>query len=49
MLSMGSTTNPGPLNGYSSFKCKICGMKFDSLGDMQRHTTIEHIQKGELQ
>ena len=32
----------------TDFKCEICGKHFDSLGDMQRHTTVEHIQKGEI-
>jgi hypothetical protein len=26
----------------------VCGKLFDSLGDMQRHATVEHIQKGEV-
>ena len=33
---------------HSKFTCKICGKTFDSLGDMQRHSTVEHIQKGEV-
>jgi stress-induced morphogen len=31
-----------------NLKCSICGKEFENLGDMQRHTTVEHIQKGEL-
>ena len=31
-----------------SITCKLCNAKFDSLGDMQRHTLTEHIQKGDL-
>jgi hypothetical protein len=30
------------------FTCQVCGKLFDSLGDMQRHATVEHIQKGEV-
>ena len=29
-------------------RCFICGKEFENLGDLQRHTTVEHIQKGEL-
>jgi hypothetical protein len=32
-----------------SITCKLCGAKFDSLGDMQRHVLTEHMQKGEYQ
>jgi hypothetical protein len=28
--------------------CRSCGMKFDNLGDMQKHITVEHHQKGEI-
>lgn len=28
--------------------CRACGMKFDNLGDMQKHITVEHHQKGEI-
>ena len=28
--------------------CRSCGMKFDNLGDMQKHITTEHHQKGEI-
>jgi protein-arginine kinase activator protein McsA len=27
--------------------CRSCGMKFDNLGDMQKHITVEHHQKGD--
>jgi hypothetical protein len=30
------------------FTCRSCGMKFDDLGDMQKHITIEHNQKGDI-
>jgi hypothetical protein len=29
------------------FKCRSCGTEFDSFGDMQKHTMIEHMQKGD--
>jgi hypothetical protein len=32
-----------------SVTCNLCGAKFDSLGDMQRHVLTEHMQKGEYQ
>ncbi len=32
-----------------NYVCNICGKKFgDSLGDMERHVLIEHMQKGDL-
>jgi hypothetical protein len=31
-----------------NFTCRSCGMKFDSLGDMQKHITVEHHQKGDV-
>lgn len=31
------------------YECKICGKKFsDSLGDMEHHILIEHMQKADL-
>jgi len=30
------------------FKCRSCGKEFDSLGDMQIHIMIEHMQKGDI-
>lgn len=30
------------------YTCRSCGMKFDSFGDMQRHTLVEHMQKGDI-
>jgi hypothetical protein len=32
-----------------SITCKLCNTKFDSLGDMQRHVLIEHMQKGDYE
>jgi hypothetical protein len=32
-----------------SITCKLCKTKFDSLGDMQRHVLLEHMQKGDYQ
>ncbi len=32
-----------------SITCKLCNTKFDSLGDMQRHVLLEHMQKGNYQ
>jgi hypothetical protein len=31
-----------------NFICRSCGMKFDSMGDMQKHITIDHHQKGDV-
>ncbi|HZI72140.1 MAG TPA: hypothetical protein VFD60_13370 [Nitrososphaeraceae archaeon] len=28
--------------------CKTCGAHFDNLADMQRHTLVEHFQKGDI-
>ena len=36
------------LEGHS-ITCKLCNRKFDSLGDMQRHVLIEHMQKGDYE
>ena len=36
------------LEGHS-ITCKLCDTKFESLGDMQRHVLIEHMQKGDYQ
>jgi hypothetical protein len=33
----------------ASVTCKLCNTKFESLGDMQRHILIEHMQKGDYQ
>ncbi|HYY66513.1 MAG TPA: hypothetical protein VE622_05250 [Nitrososphaeraceae archaeon] len=33
---------------YDSITCKLCKIQFESLGDMQRHMLIEHIQKGDI-
>ncbi|MFL6317833.1 MAG: C2H2-type zinc finger protein [Nitrososphaeraceae archaeon] len=30
------------------YKCSICGMTFESLGDMRTHMTTEHLQKGDF-
>ncbi|HET7285739.1 MAG TPA: C2H2-type zinc finger protein [Nitrososphaeraceae archaeon] len=30
------------------YKCSICGMSFESLGDLRSHTTTEHLQKGDI-
>lgn len=30
------------------FTCRACGMKFDDIGEMQHHITIEHHQKGDI-
>ena len=32
-----------------SITCKLCNVKFESLGDMQRHVLTEHMQKGDYQ
>jgi hypothetical protein len=34
------------LSGY--FKCRSCGVEFDSIGDMQKHIMTEHMQKGDI-
>lgn len=28
--------------------CRSCRLQFDNLGDLQRHITIEHHQKGDV-
>jgi hypothetical protein len=44
-----TSTKSDPTSGSRpNLKCSICGKEFENLGDMQRHTTVEHIQKGEL-
>ncbi|MFL6479682.1 MAG: hypothetical protein ACJ70Q_05875 [Nitrososphaera sp.] len=45
---MTSTNSDSSNNSHPKLKCSICGKEFENLGDMQRHTTVEHIQKGEL-
>jgi hypothetical protein len=30
------------------FKRRSCGMKFDNLGDLELHITVEHMQKGDI-
>ncbi|MFL6309477.1 MAG: hypothetical protein ACJ70T_05725 [Nitrososphaera sp.] len=45
---MTSTNSDSSSNSRPKLKCSICGKEFENLGDMQRHTTVEHIQKGEL-
>ncbi|HJU35425.1 MAG TPA: hypothetical protein VJ695_09915 [Nitrososphaera sp.] len=30
------------------FKCRSCGLEFDSFGDMQKHIMTEHMQKGDI-
>ncbi|MDQ3961811.1 MAG: hypothetical protein M3230_04950 [Thermoproteota archaeon] len=35
-------------NPSKQFKCRSCGVEFDSLGDMQRHIMTEHMQKGDI-
>jgi hypothetical protein len=30
------------------FKCRSCGKEFDSFGDMQKHITVEHMQKADI-
>jgi hypothetical protein len=32
-----------------SITCKLCNAKLESLGDMQHHVLIEHMQKGDYQ
>jgi hypothetical protein len=32
-----------------SITCKLCDAKFDSLGDMQQHVLLEHMQRGDYQ
>jgi hypothetical protein len=42
----GSPENEGDISKH--FTCRSCGMKFDNFGDMQRHITVEHHQKGDV-
>jgi len=38
-----------PVNGSREYGCKMCGKKFgNSLGDMERHILIEHMQRGDF-
>ena len=30
------------------YKCRSCGQQFDSLGDMQKHVLLAHLQKGDI-
>jgi hypothetical protein len=30
------------------YSCRTCGIRFDSLGDMQRHILLEHFQRGDI-
>ncbi|HZA71150.1 MAG TPA: hypothetical protein VE548_15760 [Nitrososphaeraceae archaeon] len=32
----------------SSYRCRLCGKKYQSLGDMQRHELVVHVQKGDV-
>ena len=32
----------------TNYTCKICSRTFENLGDLQRHSTVEHMQKGEV-
>lgn len=29
-------------------RCPVCGKKFDSVAEVQKHLTVEHMQKGEI-
>jgi len=42
--------NSGALSKEESaeYRCRSCGEKFDSLGDMQRHILVEHHQQGDI-
>jgi stress-induced morphogen len=43
-----ASTKSDSTSSRPNLKCSICGKEFENLGDLQRHTTVEHIQKGEL-
>jgi stress-induced morphogen len=43
-----TSTNTDSSGNRSKLKCSICGKEFENLGDLQRHITVEHIQKGEI-
>lgn len=45
---MTSTKSDSTSSSRPNLKCSICGKEFENLGDLQRHTTVEHLQKGEL-
>ena len=30
------------------FRCRSCGMKFDSFADMQGHILVKHMHKGDI-
>ena len=46
--SWGKKLSKDVLLEYHSITCKVCEAQFESLGDMQRHVLIEHMQKGEI-
>jgi hypothetical protein len=31
-------------DGSADYNCRLCGERFDSFGDMQRHELIKHVQ-----
>ena len=43
-----TSTNSESSSSHPKVKCSVCGKEFENVGDMQRHTTVEHMQKGEL-
>ena len=46
--NMTSTNSDSSRSNRPKLKCSICGKEFENVGDMQRHTTVEHMQKGEI-
>jgi hypothetical protein len=32
----------------TQYRCWSCGRQFESLGDMQKHVLLVHLQKGEV-
>ncbi len=44
---MANTTSKLSKN-TSGYRCRLCGKKYRSLGDMQRHELSVHVQKGDV-
>lgn len=43
-----NTVEQEPTPSADRPKCSICGERFDDMAEMQRHSLIEHIQKGDF-
>ena len=45
---MTNTNNNNLSKNTSSYRCRLCGKQYQSLGDMQRHELVVHVQKGDV-